>query len=133
VPLMLVAPSQRALLSPRGERLLRLHLRRAEGALVANVANSLLGESKNAPSYGFDQVDKAKDQLLPLPPGWEGAELAVSAPDPLGSRQRYRAIVVGKVVRTGRDGEVIIATLYVSETVAQAAPGYFTSLLGSVQ
>jgi hypothetical protein len=110
-----------------------LHLRRAEGSLAANVANSLLGESKRAPEYGFDQVDKAKDQIVPLPPGWEGEELAVSAPDPLGSRQRYRAIVVGHIVRVGRDGEVIIATLYVPETVAQAAPAYFTSLLASVQ
>jgi membrane associated rhomboid family serine protease len=110
-----------------------LHLRRAEGSLAANVANSLLGESKNAPNYGFDQVDKAKDQLVPLPPGWEGEELAVSAPDPLGSRQRYRALVVGREVRTGIDGEVIIATLYVPESVAQVAPAYFTSLLGSVR
>jgi membrane associated rhomboid family serine protease len=110
-----------------------LHLRREDGALKANLENSVKGESKNAPNYGFDEVDKAKDQLLPLPPGWEGEELAVSAPDPLGSRQRYRAIVVGKVVRTGREGQVIIATLYVPETVVQTAPAYFTSLLGSVQ
>ena len=67
---------------------------------------------------------------MPLPPGWEGTELAVSMADPMGSRQRYRVVVAGHTVASG---ETVLVSLYLPETIGRAAPEFFTKLLATVE
>lgn len=86
-------------------------------------------EERRAAKNSFDQISAARDQVVPLPAGWVGSELVVSQPDALGERQRFRVVVAGRPDSVG----VVLTSLYVPETVARAAPAYFTRLLASVQ
>jgi membrane associated rhomboid family serine protease len=89
--------------------------------------------TKSEPDFakerGFDHVEPAKDQTIALPPGWQGSELVVSTADPLGGRQRYRVVVAARLDPAG----IVLASVYAPETVARAAPSFFTALLASVQ
>ncbi|HEY5921951.1 MAG TPA: rhomboid family intramembrane serine protease, partial [Kofleriaceae bacterium] len=101
----------------------------AEGTLEAQVDAYRPGEEKRAADNKFDEVKAAPDRLFVLPPGWYGSELQVSLADPLGDRQRFRVVVAGRADAAG----VVLVSLYAPETVARAAPEFFTQLLGSVQ
>jgi membrane associated rhomboid family serine protease len=101
----------------------------ATASLEAQLDAHLKAEPEQAKKLSFDQVETATDQLIPLPPGWQGSELVVSIADSLGGRQRYRVVVAGRTDPSGH----VLASLYAPETVARAAPAFFTELLGSVQ
>lgn len=101
----------------------------AHGTLANQLADFTAGERTRAKDKEFDQVAIATDTVVALPPGWEGSELVVSIEDALGTRQRFRVVVGG---RTDSDG-VILASLYIPETIARAAPGYFTAMLASIR
>lgn len=77
----------------------------------------------------FDRVDPADGTLVPLPAGWQGSELAASVADALGNRQHYRVVVAGTVVGNA----TVIARLYVPESVARAAPEFFTNVFASLR
>jgi membrane associated rhomboid family serine protease len=103
---------------------------RVPGPSVADaVAKFAEGERERAKDKRFDQVAAASDTTVELPPGWEGTELAVSLPDPLETRQRFRVIIAG---RQDADG-VLVASIYVPETVVRDAPEFFTNLLASIR
>jgi len=82
-------------------------------------------ELANARKLELDDPKPASDNTVPLPPGWQGRELETSAADPLGNRQYFRIVVA-----TRSDG--LLATIYVPETIARAAPAFFTQLLASL-
>lgn len=95
-------------------------------ARAGSLPGWLADEQKRAAGQ-FDQVAVATDHVVVLPAGWDGVELAVSAPiqDPVGGRVHYRIVV-------GGDGATF-ASVYVPETVARAAPRFFTELLASIR
>ena len=103
--------------------------REPSGTFSVQLATYGAQEPARARDRGFDQVDLATDHLVPLPDGWEGSELVVSVADALGSRQRYRVVVAGHAAPTG----VILASLYLPETVARKAPSFFTQMIQSIQ
>jgi rhomboid protease GluP len=87
------------------------------------------GEHARAKERGFDQIAAVTGRFIPLPPTWQGSELVVSVADALDTRQRYRVVVAG---RPDGDG-VLLATLYVPESIARVAPAFFTNLLASIR
>lgn len=100
----------------------------ATAPFFAELEAYIAAEPERAKQH-FDQVEDANDVLVPLPPPWQGKELVVSVADSLGGRQRYRVVVAG---RPDRDG-IVLASVYLPETLTRAAPGYVTRMLGSVQ
>ncbi|HEX5060827.1 MAG TPA: rhomboid family intramembrane serine protease [Kofleriaceae bacterium] len=102
----------------------------AIGTLDAQVEAYRKDEEKHATdTKGFEKVTAATDQLIPLPAEWRGSEMLASMPDPLGDHQQFRVVVAGRPHPQG----VILVSLYIPETVARAAPAWFTQLLASVQ
>jgi membrane associated rhomboid family serine protease len=101
----------------------------ATASLAAQLDAYAKGEPERAKKHSFDHIEPAHDQLIPLPPGWQGSELVVSLADTLGGRQRYRVVVAGRLDPAG----IVLASVYAPETVARAAPSFFTGLLASVQ
>jgi rhomboid protease GluP len=97
--------------------------------LAVQLAAYADAEPDRARGRKFDEVDIATAPIVALPSGWEGRELVVSVEDPLGGRQRYRVIVAGY----GHPSGVVLASLYVPETVARAAPEVLTALLATVE
>ena len=92
------------------------------------VAMWIAGETQRAKERGFDDIAVASERLVALPPGWEGSELEVSFEDPMGYRQRYRAITCGKRTPEG----AILASIYAPGSIVAAAPGYLSALLLSI-
>ena len=78
--------------------------------------------------HEFDQVDVATAKLVPLPEGWKGEELVVSADNADGAKLTWRHIVAGKSLAGGRS---ILAVLDMPEGMARAVPALFTDLLAS--
>jgi hypothetical protein len=109
--------------------LIEAHREAASGPLTARLDAYAKEEPDRAKKRSFDHVEPAKDQLVPLPHGWQGHELLVSIGDPVGGRQRYRVVVAARADATGH----VLASVYAPVTVAKAAPSFFTSLLASVQ
>ena len=71
----------------------------------------------------------ASDALVELPAGWDGSELLVISPeDPMGYRERWRVVVCAR----GFGERIVFAAIYVPETIAAAAPGFFAQLLASI-
>jgi hypothetical protein len=101
----------------------------ATASLEAQLDAYAKGEPERAKGRSFDHVEAAPDQIIALPPGWQGSELVVSLADTLGGRQRYRVVVAGRLDPAG----IVLASVYAPETVARAAPSFFTGLLASVQ
>jgi hypothetical protein len=98
-------------------------------SLAAQLEAYANGEPERAKGRHFDRVEGATDQLIAMPPTWQGSELVVSIADSLGGRQRYRVLIAGRPDAGG----VVLVSLYAPETVARAAPEFFTRLLASVQ
>jgi hypothetical protein len=78
--------------------------------------------------HEFEQVDVATAKLVPLPDGWQGEELVVSADNADGAKLTWRRIVAGKSLADGRS---ILAVLDMPEGMARAVPALFTDLLAS--
>ncbi|MEO6773149.1 MAG: rhomboid family intramembrane serine protease [Kofleriaceae bacterium] len=80
--------------------------------------------------HQFDRIDIATEHAVPLPPGWEGRELAISAVEPneVGGRQHYRLILASKPLADG----AVLVSIEVADSIARAAPGLFTALIASV-
>jgi membrane associated rhomboid family serine protease len=78
----------------------------------------------------FERIDIATVHVVPLPPSWTGQELSVSAeePDAVGGREHYLLVLAAKQVRGG----TILVSIEVTETMARAAPAFFTALLSGV-
>ena len=78
----------------------------------------------------FERIDIATVSVVPLPSGWTGQELAVSAeePDAVGGREHYLLVLAGKPM----PGGTVLVSIEVTETMARAAPAFFTALLASV-
>ncbi|MDB4959706.1 MAG: Rhomboid family protein [Myxococcales bacterium] len=112
---------------------------RSPGDLAPNLATYMASEATRAKSQHFEQIETASDHVVPLPLGWEGSELTVALTDALGSRQHYRVVIAGHAVpnvavdSVGSYSGAVLVSLYVPETVARAAPAFFTKLLGSVE
>jgi membrane associated rhomboid family serine protease len=87
-------------------------------------------ERLRAKDNKFDQVETAPYSVIPLPTGWRGSELVVSVADSLGTRQLYRVVCAA---RPDGGNRTMLASLYVPETVARAAPAFFTNLLASIR
>jgi hypothetical protein len=76
---------------------------------------------------GFDNVLTAKDRVITLPDGWEGAELMGSFEDAMGVRQHYRMIVAGKMF-----GDALIQLVVMTpDSIARDAAGFFRQLIAS--
>lgn len=78
---------------------------------------------------GFDQVNIAAERRVPLPPGWVGLELAISAPDMGGGRQRYRVVCAAAAVGAGSG----FVRAYIPDFIARTAPHLVTKMLASVR
>ncbi len=78
----------------------------------------------------FDRIDISPDHVVPLPPGWQGSELAVSGEDAegAGGRQHYRLVIAGTQTASG----YVLASIEVVDTMARAAPAFFTRQLASL-
>lgn len=77
-----------------------------------------------ATEKGYEEASPAKTTIIPLPTGWTGTEHVASVPSQLGDNQRFRIVVA-------RSDHAVI-TLYVPESVAAAAPEYFTQLISQL-
>jgi membrane associated rhomboid family serine protease len=87
-------------------------------------------ERLRAKDKQFDQIEAAPYSIIPLPPDWRGNELVVSVADSLGTRQLYRVVCAG---RPDGDNRTMLVSLYVPESIARAAPAFFTNLLASIR
>jgi hypothetical protein len=87
-----------------------------------------LGAQTDALRGRTDQVDVATDVIVPLPAGWQGKELVVSQADPFGGRKRARVVVAARPA----GDHVVLASLWLPETVARKAPAFFTRMLDYV-
>jgi hypothetical protein len=78
----------------------------------------------------FDQVELATDRIVTLPAGWEGNELALSAPfpDPIGGRLHDRTVVAARAF----GDRVVLVRISAPETVMRNAPDLIARLLASV-
>ena len=112
------------------DQLVMLAARRANGDLASGLAELGKSEAEHARALGFDSVKPAAERLVPLPAGgWQGSELELEATDALGARQRFRLVVAGRP----DGGGIVVAALYLPESIARAAPSYFMDMLGSVR
>ena len=97
------------------------------------VAPALAAYAKNEPdrarSRHFDQIAVATERLIPLPPGWDGSELDVSVEDALGERVHYRVVVAGKQM----GDTIVLASMYLPDSLARVAPQFFTDLIASAR
>ena len=89
-------------------------------AWIAQAAN--IGKQR-----GFAEVVAATDRVVPLPDGWEGTEHIGSFEDPMGTKQRYRIVIAGKDF----SGQLVMLIIMTPESIATAAPGFFTALVAS--
>ena len=71
----------------------------------------------------------ASDPLVELPAGWDGSELVVITEDAMGYRERWRVLVCSR----GSGERMVFAAIFVPETIAAAAPGFFAQLLASIE
>ena len=78
----------------------------------------------------FDRIALATDHVVPLPSGWQGSELAVSGEDAdgAGGRQHYRIVIAGKEMQGG----VVLVSLEIADSMARAAPAFFTAQIASL-
>jgi len=78
----------------------------------------------------FERIDIATVHVVPLPPSWTGQELSVSAdePDAVGGHEHYLLVLAAKQVRGG----TVLVSIEVTETMARAAPAFFTALLSGI-
>jgi membrane associated rhomboid family serine protease len=111
------------------DKLVELHVGRSAGVLASQLADAATAWTERSKKVGFDAARPATERLVPLPPGWEGVELELTATDALEVRQHFRLVVAGRVDGSG----VVLCALYVPETFARDAPSFFTDLLGSVR
>ena len=91
-----------------------------------SIDNTVAHELEHSRDLGFAKSRRATERLVPLPPGWHGDELELTATDALGADQHFRLVVAG------RDDGVVVS-LYLPVTLADAAPAYFTALIESVR
>jgi membrane associated rhomboid family serine protease len=100
-------------------------LDRIPGPIGPVLVARIQSEPDHVREYGFDQIDVASDGIVDLPPGWESRELVVSQVDPLGSRQEYRVVIAAKQI----DGETLVASVYLPESIARMAPDFVRGVL----
>ena len=79
----------------------------------------------------FERIDIATEHVVPLPPGWTGQELVGLVP-----RSRMRSAAASTTCSCSRRsrcrGGMVLVSIEVAETIARAAPAFFTALLASV-
>jgi membrane associated rhomboid family serine protease len=78
-------------------------------------------------SRGAKDVVTAAAPVVPLPAGWEGAQLIATFEDPMGSEQRFLLIAVARPF----GGQVVLLSIMLPESMARSAPGLVTELLAS--
>ena len=71
----------------------------------------------------------ARESLVALPDGWQGAELEAAPEDAMGYHQRVRVIVSGRAF----GDKLVVLTIRVPETVAAAAPELLARLIASIR
>ena len=78
----------------------------------------------------FDRIEVSREHVVPLPPDWDGQELAISSEEPngVGGRQHFRLLIASKRVDAG----LIVMSIEVPDSIARAAPSLFTALVASV-
>ncbi|NVB77721.1 MAG: rhomboid family intramembrane serine protease, partial [Kofleriaceae bacterium] len=89
----------------------------------------LEAEKANAAKLGLTDVKTATASVIPLPAGWVSVELIAKAEDAI-STQPIRVVLAAKRID---DVEVLTAALYMPDTMARWAPGFFTAMLASIQ
>lgn len=82
-----------------------------------------------ARNHGFETIVPAAERRVPLPAGWEGAELIGTFADPIGYQQRYRVIACGRAF----GDELVLLVVHVPDSIAAAAPAFLGRLLASVR
>ncbi len=111
-------------------QLVALHASIGSQPLPAVLDQEVANEQKRAvDNQNLAAVKPADEQVFELPPGWIGAELMSTTEDPL-STQRIRVLVAIKRIDSVN---VLYAALYVPDTIARAAPGFFTQILATMQ
>jgi len=99
------------------------------GDLAIRLAELTASETDHAHTLGFESAKLATERLVPLPAGWQGSELELSATDALGAQQQFRLVVAGRPDASG----VVLVALYAPDTILRAASGYLTGMLVSVR
>jgi membrane associated rhomboid family serine protease len=96
--------------------------------VVAEQLAMWLAEEGRRSRDEIGELAAAREPLIALPAGWEGAELEAAPEDAMGYHQRVRVIVCARPF-----GDVVIFTaIQVPETIARAAPEFFVRLLASI-
>lgn len=85
-----------------------------------NIEAYIEGTPRRANEKGLDQV-RATTSIIPLPPGWTSSEYTATQADELGGKQAIRILVARS--------ERAVLTFYMPETLAAAAPEYFTRII----
>jgi len=95
-----------------------------------NPVEAITQDEEDRVRHQFDRIDISTERVVPLPPGWDGRELAISSeqPNEVGGRQHYRLIIATKQV----PGGLIAMSIEVADSIARATPGLFTALVASV-
>ncbi|MGE5181619.1 MAG: rhomboid family intramembrane serine protease [Acidobacteriota bacterium] len=83
------------------------------------LAKEILKEDPDA------KIADASERVVALPAGWQGTEQVVTEVDPLDNTQVDRAVIAARPTANG----AIVVVLRVPQTIARAAPGFFTQLL----
>ncbi|HEU0029976.1 MAG TPA: rhomboid family intramembrane serine protease [Kofleriaceae bacterium] len=129
---VVVAPAS-AQLVPLGDE--RQELQDPDGLysleLVTASAASDIGERIDrlvAKDRGVATIERAPDQLVALPPGWQGSEQIATIEDAMGYAQRYRVIACGKVF----GDTLVLVVVYAPESIVQAVPELVGDLIASI-
>lgn len=103
---------------------------RFHSSRAANPIEAIIRAQEDSLRPQFDRIDVSKARVVPLPPGWDGRELAMSSehPNGVGGRQHFRLIIAFKRVPAG----LIVTSIEVGDSIARAAPGFFTALVASI-
>ncbi|HEY6035108.1 MAG TPA: rhomboid family intramembrane serine protease, partial [Kofleriaceae bacterium] len=96
----------------------------------SNPVDDIIQREEDRVRHNFDRIDISTEHVVPVPPGWNSQELAISseAPNEVGGRQHFRLIIAAKQV----PGGLIVTSIEVADSIARAAPGLFTALVASV-
>lgn len=114
------------LVDPDGVVLVTIHKEPLQ-SIVTQMGKWIGQANQIGKARGFEEVTTANDRVVALPDGWEGTELVGSFEDPMGTRQHYRIVVAGKDFH----GQLVLLIVMTPDSIARAAPGFFTQLVAS--
>jgi membrane associated rhomboid family serine protease len=96
---------------------------------ITRVIRAAIDEETRPSKDGPSGLTIAREPLVVLPDGWQGAELEAAPEDAMGYHQRMRRVVCGRAF----GDQLVVMTILVPETVAAAAPELLAGLIASTR